>query len=345
MKHIGMDAHSTTTTLTVLNSRGREIAHTRIPTRDAALVDFFESIPGQKRVALEESPVADWVTRVIQPHVSEVIRCLPQHNRLISESEKKCDREDSRSLANLLFLNRLKPVHHPAEIYRDLREGVRSYWKASSELTRARNRLKAFFAFNGIQCQDEQVYLVRSRKEYGEKLAKRGGNSDLLKLLYLQLDRMVESKAMHLRLLRELGKPVRESIQLLQTIPAIGEIGAHTLAAYLENGWRIPNKRKLWQYCGIGLRQHQSDGTGYQAASLNGNRLLKNTLMTAASCIIAMGHDRNALCRLLRRDEATGVPIARSRRNLARKTAVIAQHVLRYEEEYDDAKVIAVVST
>ena len=87
MKHIGMDVHSTTTVATVLSDRGRKLLRRQIPTREFDLIDFMRNIPGPKRVALEESQMADFVTRAIAPYVTEVIRCQPQHNRLISESE------------------------------------------------------------------------------------------------------------------------------------------------------------------------------------------------------------------------------------------------------------------
>ncbi len=344
MKHIGMDVHSTTTDITVLNSRGNEILHRRIRTRESDLLDFFKSMSGEKRAALEESQMADWVARVVDPHVSELIRCLPQHNKLISKSEKKCDSEDSRNLAELLYLNRLKSVHHPNEMYRALREGVRAYWNASQQLTREKNRLKAFFLFNGIHCEDERVYSGRYRKQYYEELGKRGANVDLARILYLQADSMKECKAMHLRMLREVAKPVKDSIRRLMTIPGVGEIGACTLAAYLENGWRIPNKRRLWQYCGVGMRRHESGGQGYEAASLNGNRYLKNVLMTAATWTITSGEEGSGLGKVYQRDKAAGVDLKRARRNLARKIAVVAQHMLRYQEEYNDGQLIVVMA-
>jgi len=120
MKHIELDTHSTTTLATVLNDRGRRILRRQIPTREYDLIDLMRSISGPKRVALEKSQLADYVTRLIAPYVTEVIRCQPQHNRLISESENKCDEEDSHTVAELLYLNKLKSVHHPTWVtYRD----------------------------------------------------------------------------------------------------------------------------------------------------------------------------------------------------------------------------------
>jgi hypothetical protein len=84
MKHIGFDVDSTTTHISVFSERGREILHTKIATREADLVAFMRSIPGPKRVTLEESQMADFVTRIIEPYAAKVIRCLPQHNRSAS---------------------------------------------------------------------------------------------------------------------------------------------------------------------------------------------------------------------------------------------------------------------
>jgi hypothetical protein len=118
MKHIGLDTHSTTTVAAVLNDHGRQILRKQIPTRELDLVDFMRSIAGLKMVALEESQLADFVTHVIEPYAIEVIRCQPQYNRLISESKNTCDEQDSQTLAELLYLNKLKSIHHPAWEYR-----------------------------------------------------------------------------------------------------------------------------------------------------------------------------------------------------------------------------------
>ena len=340
MKHIGLDVHSTTTLATVLNNRGRKILKRQIPTRECELIDFIKSIPDPKRVALEESQVSDFVTRILEPYAEEIIRCQPQHNRLISTSEDKCDITDSYNLAELLYLNKLKPVHHPDWMYRQLREGIRGYWTSSRDLTQAKNRLKAFYLFNGIQCQGTKVYSQRTRKQYMERFQHRNGNITLLELHYQSLDFRREKKAKHIRLLRKLAKPFQDDVRRLKGIPGIGPIGAYTLVAYLENGWRIPNKRKLWQYCGIGIRKHESNGKGHRGASRKGNRHLKNVLMTAATTIAARRRSDNALAWRWHTRKDAGVTSDRLRRDMARKIAVLAQCLLRFKEHYDDERII-----
>ncbi|MGD0310461.1 MAG: transposase [Acidobacteriota bacterium] len=335
MKHIGMDLHSTTTEACVRNGKGKIVLRRQIETTRAELEKFVVGIPGRKRVAVEECQMADWVTRVLKPHVDEVIRCQPQFNKLISESEDKCDKTDSESISELLYLNRLKRVHHPELAYRILRETVRAYWIASRELTRAKNRLKGFFLFNGLHEAGDKIYSAHNRSRHLKKLEKAGGHVELGQLLYERMDHCRQLKAKHIRLVRKSAKPMKDLVRLLMTMPAIGAIYASTLVAYLEAGWRIPNKRKLWNYSGLGLRNHESRGIGRRHVSLSGSRLVKHVVMSAAATI-ASRRGNNALSELWEKDIQNNVDPEQVQRNLARKILVIVQHLLRSKQEYSD---------
>jgi len=288
---------------------------------------------------MEESQMADFVTRAIEPHVTKVIRCLPQHNRLISESENKYDRADARALAELLFLNKLKEVHHAPWEYRQLREGVRAYWTASRDLSRNKSQLKAFYLFNGVHCTGEKVYASRYRQAFTKQAENRSANLQILAQLYLQLDFCRTRKAAHIKILKELVQPFQQDERHLKTYPGVALIGACSLVAYLENGWRLKNKRKLWQYCGVGVRRHESGGKGHRKASRQGNRYLKNAVMTAAATIANRRMADNALTKMWRAGIAAGVPGDRMKRNMARKVAVLVQRSLRFKEEYHDDRV------
>jgi transposase len=338
MKHIGMDLHSTTTEACVRNGNGKIVLRRQIETTPAELEKFVVGIPGRKRVAVEECQMADWVTRCLKPHVDEVIRCQPQFNKLISASEDKRDKTDSESISELLYLNRLKRVHHPELAYRILRETVRAYWIASRELTRAKNRLKGFFLCNGLHEAGDKIYSARNRSRYLKKLAKAGGHVELGQLQYEPVDHCRQLKAKHIRLVRKSAKPMNDLVRLLMTMPAIGAIYAYTLVAYLEDGRRIPNKRKLWRYSGVSLRNHESRGIGRQHVSFSGSRLVKHVAMSAAATI-ASRRDHNALSELWQKDIQNNVAPEQAQRNLARKIVVIVHHLLRSKQEYSDERV------
>jgi len=338
MKHIGMDVHSTTTDACVRNDKGIIVLRSRMATRQKELEGFIESVKGQKRVVLEEDQMADWITRVLQPHVDEIIRCQPQYNKLISNSEDKCDKTDAESLSELLYLNRLKPVHHPEEKYRILREAVRAYWIASADLTRAKNRLKGWYLFNGLHETGRGIYSSRNRSRRLRSMRQQGRNVELAGLLYEQMDSCRQLKAKHIRMLRKVAQPVKELVNVVTTIPGIGLISSYTLVAMLEDGWRIPNKRKLWRYAGLSLRRYESRDIGFKGASKSGNRLLKRVVMSAAITIVSRG-EPNGLLALWEKDIRCKVEPKRARRNLARKIVVIAQRLLRAKQEYIDERI------
>lgn len=340
MKHIGMDVHSTTTDACVRNSRGVPVLQRRIRTTQKEMINFIAEIKGPKRVVVEEDQMADWVTRLLKPHVDEVIRCQPQYNKLISGSEDKCDKMDARALSELLYLDRIKPVHHPEMMYRSLREAVRAYWVSSRELTRAKNRLKGWYLFNGSHESGDSIYSERKRSKRLEAMQQQGCNTELAELLYEQMNTCRKLKAKHIQLMRKTAKPVKDLVKLLMTMPAIGPISGYTLVSLLENGWRFPNKRKLWRYAGLSLRRYESRDIGFKGASKTGNRLLKRVAMSAAITVVAQGKP-NGLLALWERDIRQNVNPKRARRNLARKIVVIAQHLLRSKQEYIDERIMA----
>jgi len=340
MKHIGMDVHSTTTNVVVINDAGKRLLSHKVATTAKDLKEVISSIPGDKRVAVEESQMADWVVRELAPLVKEIIRCQPQHNRLISRSEDKYDERDAESLAVLLRLNELKPVHHAAWGFRLFREAVRSYWLRSRDLSRAKNRLKAFFLYNGIHEPSKRIYTQRHREEYRERLRQRSGNLELAESLWEDTRYCRLKKAHHVKLMREAGKPWKAEIARVQSIPGLGVIGAHTLVAYLERGYRFGNKRQAWSYAGLGLRRKESAQRGYRKASRCGNRYVKNVILTAAANIAA-GRRQHALWEMWRQGMVAGVDARRMRRNVGRKIVVIAQHLLRSGEEYADDQMTA----
>lgn len=338
MKHIGMDVHSTTTDACVRNGSGVIVLQRRIRTTHNELIGFVTSIQGQKRVVVEEDQMADWVTRLLKPHVDEIIRCQPQYNKLISGSEDKCDKMDAKALSELLYLDRVKPVHHPEMQYRVLREAVRAYWVASRDLTRAKNRLKGWYLFNGLYESAGPIYSARNHSKRLKALQQEGRNTELAELLYEHMDACRQLKAKHIQMVRKAARPVKDLVRVVTSMPAIGLISGYTLVSLLEDGWRIPNKRKLWRYAGLSLRRHESRDFGIKGASKTGNRLLKRVAMSAAITIVAQGKP-NGLLAIWEKDIRQNVNPKRARRNLARKIIVIAQHLLRSKQEYIDERV------
>jgi transposase len=73
-----------------------------------------------------------------------------------------------------------------------------------------------------------------------------------------------------------MGRKYRE-IKEFMKIHGIGEVGAHIFDALIQTPHRFPDKRKLWRYCRLGVKDRSSDGKplGYKRLDKSGISALK----------------------------------------------------------------------
>ena len=112
-KYIGMDVHTETISIAVLNSAGKLVMESVIETKALTIIQFVQGLRGDLHVTLEEGTWAAWLYDLLRPHVNEVLVCDPRKNALLKAGNKS-DRIDARKLADLLYLNKLNPVYHGA---------------------------------------------------------------------------------------------------------------------------------------------------------------------------------------------------------------------------------------
>src|SRR3984893_3734449 len=125
-KYIGMGVHQEATTIAVMNAAGELVMESIVETKAATIVQFIEGLRGELYVTFEEGTWAAWLYDLLKPHVTEVLVCDPRKNALLKTGNKS-DRIDARKLAELLYLNKLKPVYHGEHGVRTLKELSRSY--------------------------------------------------------------------------------------------------------------------------------------------------------------------------------------------------------------------------
>ena len=109
----------------------------------------------------------------LKPHVTEVLVCDSRKNALLRMANKN-DREDARKLAELLFLNKLRPVYHGETGIRTLQELTRSYLTLTRDLARVMNRLKVIYRGWEIACAGQPVYAPRYQAEWLAKINEAG---------------------------------------------------------------------------------------------------------------------------------------------------------------------------
>src|SRR6516162_6364963 len=78
IKYIGMDLHSATISVAVVNDAGKLSLEATIATEASAVLDFVGGLQGTLYVAFEEGIQAPWLYDLLLPHVAQVVVCDPR---------------------------------------------------------------------------------------------------------------------------------------------------------------------------------------------------------------------------------------------------------------------------
>lgn len=331
-KYIGMDVHQATISVAVLDCLGRVVMECILETKAATILDFIGGIRGSLCVTFEEGTCAGWLYDLLWPKVNKVVVCDPRKNALL-QAGNKSDKIDARKLAALLRADQLSAVYHNREAgIRRLRELARSYLTLTKDLTRVMNRIKAAYRSWGIGCCGTQVYTLKYRAAWLEKLPETGVRSRVQRL-YAQYDSLTPLRQeARQELLREARK--HSATQLLRQIPCIGPIRSALLLALLQTPHRFRTKRQLWAYSGLALESEISGEycivggrivrskkqLNIRGLNRNHNHDLKYLFKSAAlTASVSAGPFRDFYAALL----IKGMKPAMARLTLARKIAAI----------------------
>jgi transposase len=314
-----------------------------LETKAATILQFIHGLRGSLHVTFEEGTCAAWLHDLLKPHVTQVLVCDPRKNASLKMGNKS-DRIDARKLAELLYLDKLKPVYHGEHGLRTLKELSRSYLTITKDLSQVMNRLKAVYRSWAIPCAGKRVYAPRHRAEWLQKLPEAGVRRRAERL-YQQLDalRSLRQDARQ-ELLAESRK--HPAAGLLQQIPCIGPIRAALLIALIQTPHRFRTKRQLWAYSGLALATRTSaeyrflEGQLQRSKKLvatrglnpNHNHDLKNIFKGAATLAsVTTGPFQDFYAALL----AKGRKVSMARLTLARKIAAITLIVWKKGARFD----------
>jgi transposase len=342
-KYIGMDVHKESVSIAVMNSAGKIVMECVIETKASMILQFVDGLRGDVHVTLEEGTWAAWLYDLLKPRVTKVVVCDPRRNAWLKEGNKS-DRIDARKLAELLYLNQLRPVYHGEHGVRTLKELVRSYLTVSKDVARVMTRVKALYRSWAIPCTGKQVYALRHRAEWLAKISEPGVRRRA-EFYYQQLDAL---RSLRQEVRRELlvESKKHKAWKLLCQIPSIGPIRAALLLGVLQTPHRFRTKRQLWTFSGLGIETHSSADHRYVDGQLqrskkrvsirglnqNHNHDLKNLFKGAAMVASTKpGPFREFYAARL----ANGMRPEMARLTLARKIAAITLTIWKKGASFD----------
>ncbi len=339
-RYLGMDVHAASSTICVLNERGKLLRRDVVETHGEALVGYLKQQPGTLHLCFEEGEWAGWLHEILSPHVADLVVL---HG--VRKSGSKSDAIDARDLADRLRTGRIeRPIFKAPGQYAKLRELSRAYTLMTRDCARAKNRLKSTYRRRGLSCSGTSVLSpgTRVKREQELPLAARGA----AELLGISLDCAEELKQeAEAAMVREAHRqPIS---RVLETVPGMGPVRVAQLLPIVVTPHRFRSKRQFWSYCGLGVVtrssadwvRHGDRWTKAQVAQTRGlnrnyNRTLKMIFKGAATTVITHAAP-NRFCEAYERLCRQGTKPNLAKVTVARQLAATVLAMWKAEEVFD----------
>jgi transposase len=340
-KYIGLDVHATSCTMAVINEAGRKLQHFIVETNEQAMADCLRSIPGPRRLCLEEGTQSSWLYEVLSAHADEVVVAGTTDKK----KGPKNDLRDAIDMAQRLRTGSLEQVVFKSpRVLPELRQLARHYLMITRDLTRTQLRLNSLYRSRGIPTRSKTLYSYEHRNEWIAKLNPACRSS--ADLLYVELDALTQLKRDATK--RLVSESHRHPIsRILETCPGLAGIRVALLLPIVAVPERFRTARQFWSYCGLGIvmrvsSEWEKQGPHWvraQVKSTRGltrtfNHTLKYVFKGAATTVITKLPD-HPLEQHYRRQLAAGTKPNLAKLTLARKIAATTLAMWKHQEEYD----------
>ncbi len=282
---IGMDLGDKTSRCCAIEQSGEVLFERSVASTKKGMGQLFGAL-GRCRIAIEVGTHSPWVSRLLASLGHEVIVANARQVKLISQSTRKDDKLDARTLARLARIDPelLRPIRHRSE-------------RAQLHLMQIRVRAGLVEARTGL------INAARGlAKAVGERLPKCDAASlgvgclpslpAALQPVLQPLLEELESLSARIRACDERIEQIARSeypeTELLRQVSGVGTLIALTFVLTVEDAARFAKSRDVG--CYVGLRPKRSDSGESQpqlGISKEGDLYLRKLLVQGAHCILS----------------------------------------------------------
>ncbi|HEX4593284.1 MAG TPA: IS110 family transposase [Bryobacteraceae bacterium] len=281
---IGLDLGDRSSRYCILDEQGEVLSEGSVATTKKGLAQVFGSKP-RSRMALEVGTHSPWVSRYLTDLGHEVIVANARRVRLITDSSRKNDRLDAKTLARLARIDPelLSPIRHRSE-------------QAQADLMVIRARAAL------IEVRTMLVNCARGlTKSFGERLPScgtgqvreelAGSLSEPLQNALKPLLAEVESVSQRIReydeQIENIAKSRYPETELLKQVHGVGTLTALTYVLTVEDPQRFRRSRDAGAYFGLRPKQRESGNSRPQLRiTKEGDAYVRKLLVQCAHHIL-----------------------------------------------------------
>jgi transposase len=299
MHYIGFDIHKKVISFCEKQVDGTVVDQGVLRANRATLTKWAESRKALWHGAMEATLFTGWVFDHLLPYAAELSVAHPAMLKAISAAKKKNDAIDAEMIADLLRCNLLPVCYMAPEEHRHLRRVLRYRNFLVCEAIRMKNKTAGLLMEVGAEYTKSRLH----RKKYFNELVDSlehvpDSVRDLLQITRSNLETFTSLQKSLVCALRS-NPLISRRVELLMSIPGIGEITALTWVLEIGDVHRFNRISKAVSYCGLCSAQKQSAGKNQRGPlSKQRNKHLQSVLIEAAKLAprwspqLAAVHDR-----------------------------------------------------
>ncbi len=333
--YVGVDWHKRTSTWVAINEQ-REKVYEKVwectPEAVAAAVISLPAKPDEIKLAVEPVCGWRWMTDLCEQRGIDVRLANTIKLRQIADSGQKTDKNDARTLAELLRADYLPEAYKvPDDIY-ELRMLVRERAHFISQST-------------ATKCRIHSVCTARGNHRTADRPLHKAGRDTLYTKesgLYEMFLSLEEITAHVSNLEKQIAKTIvgTSTYKILLSIPGIGPITAAAICADVGDFKRFKTPSTLISYAGIYPKERSSgDMKRYGSISKAGSRVLRYSIIEAAMRIRDTEKSHNLHTHYLAAKEDRHKTPKQARIVVAHKLLTTAWHLVQRGILYDDRAV------
>jgi len=322
------------TSVCVVDANGAMILEAKVVSDPFDIYEVLTGIDGSfERVGFEAGPLSQWLYNGLIAAGLPAVCIEARHAKaaMVAMNRNKNDRNDARSLAQLVRSGWFKSVHVKSTESQEMRMLLMSREFFVNKLRDHENEIRGLLRPFGLK-----VGRV-SAKDFDARVRELvEGNSNLELCMFALLRGRAEMQAqlaeLHRALLRLTAND--ELCRRFMTIPGVGPVTALAFKSTIDDSGRFRPSSDVGAHLGLTPRQYQSGETDVRGRiSRSGDALTRTALFTAAHVMLTRSRQWTSIrawgLRLAKRSSLKKAKIA-----VARKLAVVMHRMWRDEAPF-----------
>ncbi len=282
--YIGLDIHKKSIAFCIKKQDGEIVRQGTIAADRRSLGEWADSIDRPWKGAMEATIFTGWIYDFLKPRAAELKVAHPKMLKAISASKKKNDRVDAEKIADLLRCDFLPESYMASEKIRELRRVLRFRNLLVRQSVRMKNKTSGLLMEVGAVYNKKQLRGKRSFEDLLERVEDVPESViGLLRMSRAGMEIFEKAQRQLIAALRD-HDDLRERVELLMTIPGVGEVTALTWALEVGDPERFSSRAQAISYCGLCSAQKESAGKSVRGPiSKDRNKHLQTILVEAAN--------------------------------------------------------------